>query len=218
MHVIIIISNNKKYKNAITRLKEKIPMLIKEIKPIGKVGKNLLKDEKADDIIDRIIELPLRKACKIFKDKKIETNMSSANKKNLPKRGVQRIEKEDLKIDDKIHYFNPNFTVVGKGYAWIMINYDKLSDENKEKIFELQEELTEKRIWFVYSMYYVKFKTEEESYTDYKKRFDEKAFRLIYNNKYPRRAVFVRMPIDNETTVEEVENYFCELANKMFQQ
>ena len=126
-------------------------MLIKEIKPIGKVGKKLLGTENADEIIDKIIEVPLRKACKIFKNKNIETNMSSANKKNLPKKGNKRIEKEDLKIDDKIHYISPNFTVAGKGYAWIMINYDALSEENKEKIFELQEELTEKKIWLVYS-------------------------------------------------------------------
>lgn len=192
-------------------------MLIKEIKPIGKVGKKLLETENADEIIDKIIELPLRKACKIFKNKNIETNMSSCNKKNLLKKGKQRIEKEDLKIDDKIHYFSPNFTVAGKGYAWIMLNYDKLSHENQEKIFGMQKEMSEKRIWLVYSMYYAKFNKPEE-YTENKKRFDEKSFRLVYNNKYPRRAVFVRMPISDETTVEEVENYFCEFANKMADQ
>lgn len=193
-------------------------MLIKEIKPIGKVGKKLLEKEEADSIIDKIIELPLRKACKIFKNKKIETNMSSSNKKNLVPKGKKRIEKEDLKLDDKFHLVGPNFTDVGKGYAWIMINYDSLSSKNQEKIFELQKELGEKTIWLVYSMYYVKFKTKEEEYTQAKKRFDEKSFRLIYNNQYPRRAVFVRMPISEETTVEEVENYFCEFANKMEQQ
>ena len=116
-------------------------MLIKEIKPIGKVGKKLLEKEEADSIIDKIIELPLRKACKIFKNKKIETNMSSSNKKNLVPKGKKRIEKEDLKLDDKFHLVGPNFTDVGKGYAWIMINYDSLSSKNQEKIFELQKEL-----------------------------------------------------------------------------
>ena len=193
-------------------------MLIKEIKPIGKVGKSLLNNEKAEDIIDKIIELPLRKACKIFKNKNIETNMSSANKNNLPKKGDKRIEKEDLKLDDKIHFFGPTFLNAGKGYAWIMINYDKLSHENKEKIFELQKELTPKCIWLVYSMYYVKFHTQESEYDEDKKRFDEQSFRLVYNNKYPRRAIFVRMPILNETTVEEVEEYFCKIANQMSQQ
>ena len=193
-------------------------MLISEIKPIGKVGKNLLKDKDADNIIDKIIELPLRKACKIFKNKNIETNMSSSNKKNLPKNGNKRIEKENLKLDDKFHYFGPDYRSVGKGYAWIMINFDTLSNNNKEKIFELQNRLTEKCIWLVYSMYYVKFHTQEDEYNEYKKRFDEKSFRLIYNNKYPRRAVFIRMPISTDTTVEEVEEYFCKIANEMTQQ
>ena len=192
-------------------------MLIKEIKPIGKVGKSLLENEDANSIIDKIIELPLRKACKIFKNKNIETNMSSANKKNLPKNGI-RIEKENLKLDSNFPLFIPDFTVAGKGYAWIMLNYDKLSNENKDKIFELQRKLSEKKVWFVYSTYYTKFHKKEENYDDYKKRFDEKSFKLMYNNKYPRRAIFLRMPISNDTTVEEVEQYFCKLANEMVDQ
>ena len=193
-------------------------MLIKEVKPIRKTGKDLANCENPDDIINQIIELPLRKACQIFKNKNIETNMSSANKKNLPKKGKKRIEKEDLKIDDKIHFLRPNYLNVGNGYAWIMINYDKLSDENKEKAFELQNKLTEKCVWMVYSMYYAKFYPTEKEYNDYKKRFDERSFRLVYNNNYPRRVIFIRMPMYNETTVEEVEEYFCKIANEMLQQ
>lgn len=193
-------------------------MLIKDIKPIGKVGKDLLKCKNSDEIIDKIIELPLRKACKIFKNKNIETNMSSSNRKNLPKKGTKRIEKEDLKIDDKIHYLKPNFTSAGKGYAWIMINYDKLSDENKDKIYEFKEKFGESIIWLVYSMYYAKFPKEDDIYGKYQKRFDKDSFRMVYNNKYPKRAVFIRMAIDNETTVEEVEEYFCKIANEMLQQ
>ena len=191
-------------------------MLIKEIKPIGKVGKSLVGNESAEEIIDKIIELPLRKACKIYKNKNIETNMSSANKRNLPKKG-KRVEKEDLKIDNKIHYFTPNFLSAGRGYAWIMINYDTLSNENKEKIFEMLNKYGEKCIWTVYSMYYAIYPKQEE-YDEYKKRFDEKSFRMVYNNKYPRRAVFIRMPISEETTVEEVEEYFCKMANEMSNQ
>ncbi len=193
-------------------------MLVKEVKPIGIFGKKLIGDESADKIIDKIIELPLRKACKIFKNKNIETNMSSSNKKNLPKEGDKRVEKEDLKIDNEFHYFGPNFTNVGKGYAWIMINYDTLSNENKEKIFELQDRLSEKCVWLVYSMYFVKYHSEEAEYNDYKKRFDEKSFRLVYNNKYPRRAVFLRMPLSQDTTTEEVEEYFVKIADEMIEQ
>ena len=189
-------------------------MLIKEIKPIGKIGKDLLKEKNSDEIIDTIIELPLRNACKIFKNKNIETNMSSANRKNIQKPGKKRIEKEDIKCNDgKIHIFSPTFICAGKGYAWIMLNYDKLSNINKEKIFDLENKIGEKGIWLVYSSYYNCFKKQEE-YDEYKKRFDERSIQLVYNNKYPRRSVFLRMPIDENTTLEEVDEYFIALSNE----
>lgn len=189
-------------------------MLVKEIKPIGKIGKDLLKENNAYEIIDKIIELPLRKACKIFKEKNIETTMSSANRKNILKKGKSRIEKEDIKCSDgKVHIFSPTFLEAGKGYAWIMINYDQLSNSNKEKIFELEKRFGEKRIWIVYSSYFHCFNKPEE-YSDFKKRFDEKSIQLVYNNKYPRRSVFLRMPIDENTTIDEVEEYFSEIADE----
>ena len=48
-------------------------MLVSEIKPIGKFGKNMLENEEADELIYRIIEKPLQNACKACKDKNIET-------------------------------------------------------------------------------------------------------------------------------------------------
>ena len=100
-------------------------MLVNSVKPIGKVGKNLLKNEDSDKIIELIIEKPLQKACKKCKEKNIETVMSSANKNNIVK---NRINKKDLK--EKIEKGkNQTFEEVGKGYAWIMLNYDTLSDE-----------------------------------------------------------------------------------------
>ena len=44
-------------------------MFVKDVKPIGKVGKDLLKSENADDIITKIIERPLQKACRDCKNK-----------------------------------------------------------------------------------------------------------------------------------------------------
>lgn len=40
-----------------------------------------MKEKNADEIINRIVEEPLRKACKELRRKGIETIMSSANKK-----------------------------------------------------------------------------------------------------------------------------------------
>lgn len=193
-------------------------MLVKDIKPIGKVGKNLLKEKNCDEIIDTIIESPLRKPCKIFKVNNIETNMSSANKRNVLKTGKKRIEKEDIKCNDgKIHFIGPTFLEAGKGYSWLMINYDQLSNENKEKVFELEKNIGEKGVWIVYSTYYL-FAKKPEEYNDYKRRFDEKSIKLVYNNKYPRRSVFFRMPIDETTTDKEVEDYFTYIANEFKKQ
>lgn len=45
-----------------------------------------------------MIELPLRQACVIFKEKGIETVMSSANKNNVLSRNKKRVEREDVRI------------------------------------------------------------------------------------------------------------------------
>ena len=44
-------------------------------------------------------------------------------------------------------------------------------------------------------------------------KFDEKKIILGYNDGlYPRQTVMLRMPINEETTVEEVDSYFSKLA------
>ena len=72
-------------------------MLVSEVKPIGKVGKNLLENKNADELIELLIEKPLQKACKDCKEKNIETVMSSANKNNITK-------KEQKKNNQKRYY------------------------------------------------------------------------------------------------------------------
>ena len=58
-----------------------------------------------------------------------------------------------------------------------------------------------------------------ENFNDkYAKDFKEKQLLLMYNNKYPRRSVFFRMPIDENTTTDEVEEYFSEIANQFCDQ
>ena len=65
-------------------------MLVSEVKPIGKFGKNMLENENAEDLIARIIEKPLQNACRECKNKNIETVMSSANKNNIVKDNEKR--------------------------------------------------------------------------------------------------------------------------------
>ena len=202
-------------------------MLVSEIKPIGKVGKNLLENKNAGEIIKLIIEKPMQKACIACKNKNIETTMSSANRKNIMKKGKKRVSKTDV-----VELMNQNktqtFLQAGKGYAWVMINYNTLSDENRKILFDLEENLGEDIIWFVKSCYVefmnklrkpLNLKPLVESFDDkYADKFKEKQLILMYNNKYPRRSVFIRMPIDENTTASEVETYFEEIINKLVKQ
>ena len=198
-------------------------MLVSQIKPIGKVGKNLIETKNSDELIKLIIEKPLQKACKKCKEKNIETVMSSANKNNALSK--KRINKKDiLKNTSKMQ----NFFELGKGYAWIMINYNTLSDENRKILFSLEKELGEDTICFVKSNYvevinpirkFFKLKELTEIFNDtYAEKFKENQILLMYNNKYPRRSVFIRMPTDEATTVEDVELYFDKIIDRLSKQ
>lgn len=202
-------------------------MLVKEVKPIGKVGKKLLENKNTDEIIETIIEKPLQKACKACKEKNIETIMSSANKKNIVRTNKTKINKKD--IEDAIKQNKmPNIFQGGKGYAWLMINYNTLSDENRKILFDLEKELGEDAIWFVKSNFVdamnairkrFKMKLFVEKFDDkYAEEFKQKQLLLMYNNNYPRRNVFIRMPIDENTKIEEVELYFDEIISKLKKQ
>ena len=202
-------------------------MLVSEIKRIGKVGKNLLENKNAEEIIEIIIEKPLQKACKECREKNIETVMSSANRKNIIKKNKKRIDKKDVIEKIKQHKMQ-NFMQAGKGYAWLMLNYNTLSDKNKEIIFSLEEELGEDAIWFVKENFTdsmnvirnrLKMKPMIQKFDDkYTDKFQEKQLLLMYNNKYPTRNVFIRMPIDENTKVEEVEEYFSKIISKLIKQ
>ena len=196
-------------------------MLVSEIKPIGKVGKNLLKNKNADELIEILIEKPLQKACKECKEKNIETVMSSANKKNIVKKNQKRITKKEI-VEKSNQHKMQSFVEAGKGYAWLMINYNTLSNENREILFSL-EKSEQDTIWFVKSNYVEtmnsirkRFKLKEiiEKFDDkYAQQFRKKQILLMYNNKYPRRNVFIRMPIDEKTKVNDVEKYFEEIIS-----
>ena len=47
-------------------------MLVCEVKKIDKFGKKLVGNEDADTIIEKIIEKPMQKACRDFKNKNIK--------------------------------------------------------------------------------------------------------------------------------------------------
>lgn len=212
-------------------------MLVKDVEPIGNACVNLLSKDGVMDIIDEIVELPLRNACRIFNQKGIETVMSSANKNNIVKSGEKVIEKEDVygRID---HLFETHtFLEAGIGYAWIMLNFDSLSSENKDLVFQLENDLGSKAVWFVhpaemtgnieFSLRIGKF-----NYDILRQSLDEEEIpkgieideKLIEFEKrhivllYPwmgssTEAIFLRMPISDQTTIDEVNDYFSSLAD-----
>lgn len=187
-------------------------MLISEINPIDYRGVNLLNMDATTKYIDGIIELPLRNACKIFKQKGIETVMSSANKNNILSFGENSIEREEI-LQNEAPSTRFSYEVAGKGYAWIMLNFDTLSEENKNWLFELEsrknekgESIGEKAIWFVHPYSLPKHLQKSEE-------FEKRRLLLTYHDGlYPKSSVFLRMPLNDKTTVDEVDNYFSQLA------
>lgn len=215
-------------------------MYIRDIEPIGDIGVELLDKENAEEIIDRIIEEPLKKPIKVFYNKGIRTVMSSANKNNIVPKGEKPKNKEDVK-SGYLFLDGSTFEDAGVGYAWIMLDFDILSDKNKEMLFRLEERKDEKgnkvgeeAIWFVhptimgnidYQMKTGRFNydllgpsAKDEKPIEIVKvdpqyvKFEDKAIILPYNNRYPANTVILRMPVNENTKVEEVEEYFCKIA------
>lgn len=214
-------------------------MLISEIEPIKNRGVNLIDEADSSDIIDRIIELPLRRACRIFRQKGIITIMSSANKNNIVLENQKVIEKEDLR-GRELFLDSPTFEDAGKGYAWIMIDYDSLSDENKDWLFNLEvrqdssgNKVGEKAIWFVQptllgnlihdltveklSQEFLQEALPEEceKYKDIKvdqRLVEFEKRRIILSHSYQENSVLIRRPVNSNTTVEEVEEFFSQFA------
>ena len=193
-------------------------MLIKEVEPNDYRGVNLLNIDRPESLMERIIEQPLLNACKIFKDKGIETVMSSANKNNLLKPGEKPKEKEDLSGDGQQWFLeHPIYEDAGRGYAWIMLNFQTLSEENRQWLFSLEERkgengepIGEKAVWFIEPNIFGKFNSINGIRSE---KFEEKKIILGYNDGlYPRQTVMLRMPINENTTVEEVDSYFSKLA------
>lgn len=201
---------------------------ISEISPINEFGINLIKERNANKIINQIVEEPLRKVCKELKNKGIETVMSSANKNNILKEGEKALEREDVEGKELL-LNSPTCESAGRGYAWIMINFSNLSDENKEVLFSLEERkdsngvnIGKKIIWFIKHDSFMFFKNQgqtDEMKNSLDQKFEEHSFDLLYNSdRYPKKVVLLRMPINDETTVIDVERYFGKLTEKLQQQ
>jgi len=207
--------------------------LVSEIEPNSEDG-NIIMRKDDDSGYELFIEYPVRKACKDLNDKNIDTIMSSANKEDAKRCNEPEKNGNRLFIGQSEHFS------IGNGYAWIMIDYNHLTQENKDIMDALnsgetpinlnpealkrfahicqvnkapmhQRELV-KYFRVIFEKYRRKYSynidnTEEDDY-----------FSLHYTNLYnynslvnhgaDYRAVVLRYPIDENTTVEEIEEYY----------
>ena len=102
-------------------------MKVIDVKSIG-AGANKQVDESN---LEGFIEAPLVEPIKTLVQKKIKTLSSSCNKSNVAHSGLHEAGADMLgSIFDKYHY--PQRHSMGRGYAYIMVDYDSLDAENKQ--------------------------------------------------------------------------------------
>ena len=107
-------------------------MKIKDIKR----DKSNYKTIKSESDIDEIIELPLRKPMKELYRKNIITVMSSANEIN-----AKWLDEDGNNMYESKKDFGAVKFSYGDGFAYIILDYDSLSEENKAIMAELYDEL-----------------------------------------------------------------------------
>lgn len=193
--------------------------------------------------INECIEPPLRKACMLLNEKGIKTIMSSCNSNDVKNRNT--------KIDK---YQVPPF-FIGNGYAWIMLDWESLTEENKKKLIEYnsgkkQFSLSQKeqkllihnctldnskipinwqmvRFFEVINAYEyftnrnavgkLEKKSEQDEYFDLN-RSGMLSKSSLNNISSDFRVAVVRYPIDELTTIGEVERFFDDFVLQLSNQ
>ena len=125
-----------------------------KIKDIRRDKSNYKKINDETDI-DEIIERPLREAVKDLFRKNIITIMSSANEIN-----VQWLDEDGNNMYQTREDFDATKYSYGEGFAYIILDYDSLSDKNKKTIDNLYNELNSQEEQQIYT----KPITTEQSY------------------------------------------------------
>ena len=154
-----------------------------EIKDI-KRDKSNYKTIKSENDIDEIIEAPLREPIKEFNRKNIITIMSSANEIN-----VKWLDEDGNDMYQTKRDFDAVKFSYGNGFAYIILDYDSLSDENKAIMNKLYDELNPSEIKSTYE----KPITAEQTYNGNK--------RIIYA-VHQKEIPFHAWKIDSEETYQ----------------
>lgn len=191
--------------------------------------------------ISELIETPVRKPVKQLYRKNIITVMSSANEINV---SWQDENGEDMYLTNSD--FDSVIFSFGNGYAYIMLDYDSLSDENKAIMNDLYDELNEddkrpeytygissfdsykgdKRV--IYAIHQIempgrawsidRISTYEALTKSPDDKMDKEFLRrsnFVYTTPYTRRSIILRYPVDENTEVEEVSEYFSNICERL---
>lgn len=218
-------------------LKNNPDLKVTEIARIGLQENQTLTENN----IERIVELPLVEAVKNLYSKNIQTLMSSCNEMN-----VSWID-EDGKNKWLDYYQVPDLFTYGNGYAYIMINYDVLSDENKHVIQELFETLNDTQegkvqngtyegnkkvvVGFNPPLLYSLFKgpssfkgakIDEAAYYEEMAKTNDEFFKehadMVHTSTQKSRIVLLRYPVDKNTKISDVTNFFNKICQKFVPQ
>lgn len=184
-----------------------------------------------DDVVMQklCIEKPVRNACKYLTDNGINTIMSSANKYNVE-------SKNNPVEEDKLYIGFEDPWVIGNGYAWIMLDWNELSSINKKyfmdevknnsdfvKLYEYID--VPKDIAMEYGYDHskmieglnIEYQTGENDYDKNKViLFGNNSLNNYDDNEHSRfKTVVLRYPVDENTKVKEIEEYFMSLSEKI---
>lgn len=208
--------------------------LVKDVECFPYDGEIPLDDEVMQKLF---LEKPTRKACLDLTKNGIPTLMSSANQKNVLNR-----EKID---EEKIYIGQDDPWVIGNGYAWIMLDWDDLDDDNKQYLISILEGKTNvggsSPLETIKFYEYVDVSREVASSFDYDSGriidntqltpienddyYDLNKVYLMGHNSLNNRArkkksnhlrtVAIKYPLTETTTVQEVEEFYNRIVQEM---
>ena len=168
-----------------------------KIKDIRRDKSNYKKINDETDI-DEIIERPLREAVKDLFRKNIITIMSSANEIN-----VQWLDEDGNNMYQTREDFDAIKYSYGEGFAYIILDYDSLSDKNKKIIDDLYNELNSQEEQQIYT----KPITTEQSY-----KGNKRIIYAIHQVENPEHA----WQIDSENTLGLLTGTGAEVSDMDF--
>ncbi len=183
-----------------------------------------------DEIMQKLcIERPVRKACKFLTSNGINTIMSSANKCN--------VESRNKPVDEsKLYIGQGDPWVIGNGYAWIMLDWNELSDANKQyfinevrnnsdfvKLYEYIDVPRDIALQYGYDHskmingLNINYQTGDDDYDDNKViLFGNNSLNNYDDAEHSRvKTVVLRYPVNETTKVNEVEEFFMDFSERI---